>query len=82
MAIFLNTILRHALSVSTLMFVVLPFVSTMTQGTMIPGNLSAGLPSFSGFQSSLNSVVHSGARAFVGGASGLYLGGAHPIFLN
>ena len=87
MTIFLNTILKHVLSLCTLMFVVLPFISNITGGSIsigTPAAMAAGMPSLS----SISSMIPAGgshgfapsASAFGGG--GVFVGGARPVFMN
>lgn len=84
MIIFLNTILKHVLGVSTLLFVIIPFINTMTNGAIVPGAMAANMPSLSSFNISSLMIPAGGAQGFmpanVGG--GMYLGGGKPIFLN
>ena len=90
-----NTLLRHGLSVATLMFIVLPFVSNMTHGTIglngvnVAG-IDLGAVANTDISSTVSKSMHEimatvqsgGGFASLGGSPALYNGGAHPIFLN
>jgi hypothetical protein len=86
MTIFLNTILKHVLSLCTLMFVVLPFISNLTGGSIslgTPGAMAASMPSLN-----LSTLIPSaGGHGFAPSASsfgggGVFVGGAKPVFMN
>lgn len=84
MIVFLNTILKHVLGLCTLMFVIIPFINSLSNGAMIPGAMAAGMPSLSSFNISSLMIPAGGAHGFapanVGG--GMFVGGGKPIFLN
>ncbi|MDB5491110.1 MAG: hypothetical protein JWO78_959 [Micavibrio sp.] len=84
MGILLNTILKHVLSVCTLMFVVLPFISNITGGSIslaTPGAMAANMPSLSSIIPGGGAYGFTPAASAFGGAGGVFNGGSRPIFL-